>query len=81
MTEVRDRIAVTYMTAMRAAHASKEVRVHVGQGVWDWLSAQANVPDGGVANAVPNRLFGFPIHLEAAWPVDLIVVRTDEWIW
>jgi hypothetical protein len=75
---IDQRIAATFAVALRASHGVGSVRIHVGQEVWDGLRAYAKEQPGWATPDRINKLFGFPLLLEAAWEPGRIVVRTDE---
>ena len=80
--EVEERMIRTYGTAMHASHSAGRVAIHVGQDGWDWCLSQVRKFSEDLALRLGvtdvNKLWGFPIYLEAAWPADRVVVRVEH---
>lgn len=71
------RMALTYSTAIDAAHQCGVVSIHVGQEVWDTMRALAGHAEqrslGFGAN--DGMAWGFPVLLESDFLPDTIKVR------
>lgn len=79
MSNLENRMATAYKTALEASHGSGRVSVHVGPAAWDWMRAICQrASKSSLPPNVPETAWGFPVCLESAWDSDRVVVRIEQ---
>jgi hypothetical protein len=76
VSDLRDRLATAYATAMKLQQDGHTVSLRVGTLALDWMKDKATEGGAPLPSPLPSTCWGFPVYLEQHWHGEEIAVET-----